>query len=148
MQNQDNIIEIENLSKTFPGAFEPAIKDISFTIKRNEIFGLLGTNGAGKTTTISILCGIVKPTSGKILMNGKPLSESSIKDNNILGVVPQDIALYPLLTARENLTFFGKMYGINGSELEGKIEYWLAKMQMTKHADTRVSKYSGRECNL
>src|SRR5688572_23296341 len=105
MQDQDNIIVIENLSKTFPGAFEPSIKDLSFSIKRNEIFGLLGTNGAGKTTTISILCGIIKPSSGKIFIDGTPLRPNSAKIKSMLGVVPQDIALYPLLSARENLVF-------------------------------------------
>lgn len=151
MQNQDNIIVIENLSKTFPGAFEPSIKNLSFSIKRNEIFGLLGTNGAGKTTTISILCGIIKPSSGKIFIDGTPLRSDSIKIKSMLGVVPQDIALYPLLTARENLVFFGKMYGLKGSELEGKIEYWLDKFDMTKYADGKLSKYSGgmkRRINL
>jgi ABC-2 type transport system ATP-binding protein len=151
MQNQENIIVIENLSKTFPGAIEPSIKNLSFSIKRNEIFGLLGTNGAGKTTTISILCGILQPSSGTILLDGAPLKIDSVKIKNMLGVVPQDIALYPLLSARENLTFFGKMYGLKGSDLDGRIEYWLDKFNMTKHADRYISKYSGgmkRRINL
>lgn len=151
MQDQDNIIVIENLSKTFPGAIEPSIRNLSFTIKRNEIFGLLGTNGAGKTTTISILCGIIKPTSGNILLDGKPLGTVSAGVKNILGVVPQDIALYSLLTARENLYFFGKMYGLKGADLDGRIEYWLDKFEMTKHADRKLDKYSGgmkRRINL
>ncbi|HVD97107.1 MAG TPA: ABC transporter ATP-binding protein [Cytophagaceae bacterium] len=151
MLEQDNIIVIENLSKTFPGAFEPSIKSLSFAIKRNEVFGLLGTNGAGKTTTISILCGIIKPSSGKIYVNGFDLENDSGKIKEMLGVVPQDIALYPMLTARENLVFFGKMYGLHGTDLEGRIEYWLNKFEMTKYADSRVGKYSGgmkRKINL
>jgi ABC-2 type transport system ATP-binding protein len=151
MQEQDNIIVIENLSKTFPGAFEPSIRDLSFSIKRNEIFGLLGTNGAGKTTTISILCGITKPSSGKITVDGFDLLKDSSKMKKMLGVVPQDIALYPLLSARENLYFFGKMYGLKGSDLDGRIEFWLDKFDMTKFADSRVAKYSGgmkRKINL
>jgi ABC-2 type transport system ATP-binding protein len=151
MKDQDNIIVIENLSKTFPGAIEPSIRNLSFSIKRNEIFGLLGTNGAGKTTTISILCGIIKPTSGIILLDGFELEHDSKKIKNMLGVVPQDIALYPLLTARENLMFFGGMYGLKGSDLEGRIEYWLDKFDMTKHADRKITKYSGgmkRRINL
>jgi ABC-2 type transport system ATP-binding protein len=151
MLDKDNIIVIENLSKTFPGAIEPSIKDLSFSIKRNEIFGLLGTNGAGKTTTISILCGILKPSSGNIILDGFPLNSNSSDIKNMLGVVPQDIALYPLLTARENLIFFGKMYGMKGSDLDGKIEFWLDKFEMTKHADRRISLYSGgmkRRINL
>ncbi len=151
MLEQDNIIVIENLSKTFPGAFEPSIKDLSFSIKRNEVFGLLGTNGAGKTTTISILCGIIQPSAGNIFVNGFNLREDSAKIKNLLGVVPQDIALYPLLTARENLLFFGKMYGLKGADLLDRIKYWLDKFDMTKYADRRVNKYSGgmkRKINL
>ncbi len=151
MLDQENIIEIENLSKTFPGAIEPSIRNLSFSIKRGEIFGLLGTNGAGKTTTISILCGIIKPSSGKILLDGSPLKIDSVKIKNMLGVVPQDIALYPLLSARENLTFFGKMYGLKGDDLDGRMEYWLDKFNMTQHADRKISKYSGgmkRRINL
>ncbi len=151
MQDQENIIVIKNLSKTFPGAIESSIKNLSFSIKRNEIFGLLGTNGAGKTTTISILCGILQPSSGTILLDGAPLKIDSVKIKNMLGVVPQDIALYALLSARENLTFFGKMYGLKGSDLDGKIEYWLDKFNMTKHADRSILKYSGgmkRRINL
>jgi ABC-2 type transport system ATP-binding protein len=150
-QDQDNIIVIENLSKIFPGALEPSIRELSFSIRRNEIFGLLGTNGAGKTTTISILCGIVKPTTGKIHINGLPLGDNSNVMRNMLGVVPQDIALYPLLSARENLYFFGNMYGIKGSELKDKVEYWLERFDMTRHADRRIARYSGgmkRRINL
>ena len=151
MLDQENIIVIENLSKTFPGAIEPSIKNLSFSIKRNEVFGLLGTNGAGKTTTISILCGIIPPSSGTILLDGSPLKIDSVKIKNMLGVVPQDIALYPLLSARENLYFFGKMYGLKGKDLDDRIEYWLDKFNMTKHADRNISKYSGgmkRRINL
>lgn len=151
MQDQENIIVIENLSKTFPGAIEPSIKNLSFSIKRNEVFGLLGTNGAGKTTTISILCGTIKASSGVILLDGFPLEINSVKIKTMLGVVPQDIALYPMLTARENLTFFGKMYGLKEKDLAERMSYWLDKFNMTKHADRRLSEYSGgmkRRINL
>jgi ABC-2 type transport system ATP-binding protein len=151
MLDQDNIIVIENLSKTFPGAIEPSIRNLSFSIKRNEIFGLLGTNGAGKTTTISILCGIIKPSSGNILLDGHQLNSDSADIKKMLGVVPQDIALYPMLSARENLVFFGNMYGLTGADLDKKINYWLEKFDMAEHADRKVSKYSGgmkRRVNL
>src|SRR5882757_7485748 len=100
------IIEIRNLSKTFKGATVPAVDNISLSINRNEIFGLLGPNGAGKTTTISILCGLFPPTHGKIIIDGLDLNGDLEHIKQIVGVVPQDIALYPSLTAKENLSFF------------------------------------------
>lgn len=150
MSNQA-IIEIEHLTKKFRNAEEPAVNGVSFSINRNEIFGLLGPNGAGKTTTISILCGLFPPTSGKILIDGKDIHTelNSIKD--IVGIVPQDIALYPTLTARENLAFYGSMYGLHGKELKDKIEEWLQKLGLIDAAKRKVSTYSGgmkRRVNL
>ncbi len=150
MTNED-IIVIKNLSKTFPGSVEPSVKSLSFSIKKNEIFGLLGTNGAGKTTTISILCGLIKPTSGEVMIDGNDLESGSEKIKKIIGVVPQDIALYPMLSARENLSFFGHMYGLRGSVLKDKINYWLEKFDLVQSADRRVANYSGgmkRRVNL
>ncbi len=149
--NNDNLIDIKNLSKTFKGAFEPAVKDVSFSIKRNEIFGLLGPNGAGKTTTISILCGLFPPTSGKVIIDGMYLHNDVDQIKKIVGVVPQDIALYPTLTARENLNFYGHMYGLKGKTLKNKIEVWLSNFGLTDAANRRISTYSGgmkRRVNL
>jgi len=145
------IIEIKNLTKTFKNATEPAVNDISFSIKRNEIFGLLGPNGAGKTTTISILCGLFPPSSGTILIDGKNINTELASIKSIVGVVPQDIALYPTLTARENLAFYGSMYGLHGKDLKDKIESWLQKLGLTDAAKRKVSTYSGgmkRRVNL
>jgi ABC-2 type transport system ATP-binding protein len=145
------IIEINNLTKTFKNATEPAVDGISFSINRNEIFGLLGPNGAGKTTTISILCGLFPPTSGKILIDGKDIRTELPSVKSIVGVVPQDIALYPTLTARENLAFYGSMYGLHGKDLKNKIEMWLQKLGLTDAAKRKVSTYSGgmkRRVNL
>lgn len=145
------IIEIENLTKTFKNAAEPAVNGISFSINRNEIFGLLGPNGAGKTTTISILCGLFPAGSGKVIIDGKNLHEEPASIKKIIGIVPQDIALYPTLTARENLEFYGSMYGLSGKPLKEKIEIWLQKLGLVDAADRRVSTYSGgmkRRVNL
>jgi len=145
------IIEIENLTKIFKNATEPAVNDISFSIDRNEIFGLLGPNGAGKTTTISILCGLFVPTSGKVTIDGKNLHAESSSIKKIIGIVPQDIALYPTLTARENLEFYGSMYGMRGKDLKDKIETWLQKLGLVDAAKRKVSTYSGgmkRRVNL
>ncbi|HNA17713.1 MAG TPA: ABC transporter ATP-binding protein, partial [Ferruginibacter sp.] len=122
------IIEIEQLTKTFRHATEPAVKGISFAINRNEIFGLLGPNGAGKTTTISILCGLFPPTSGKVMINGQDFQTHSTEIRQMIGIVPQDIALYPTLNARENLEFYGSMYGLYGRELRNSINDWLNKL--------------------
>ena len=145
------IIEIQNLTKTFKHATEPAVNGISFSINRNEIFGLLGPNGAGKTTTISILCGLFPPSTGKVLIDGKDLHSELSSIKNMIGIVPQDIALYPTLTARENLAFYGSMYGLHGKDLKDKIETWLQKLGLTDAAKRKVSTYSGgmkRRVNL
>lgn len=145
------IIEIHDLIKTFKGAAEPVVKGISFTVERNEIFGLLGPNGAGKTTTISILCGLFPPTSGRVIVDGMDLKGDLAEIKQIVGVVPQDIALYPTLTARENLDFYGSMYGLSGKALKEKIELWLHNFGLTDAANRRVSTYSGgmkRRVNL
>src|SRR5664280_1477998 len=115
------IIEIKNLTKRYKGSDEAALKDISLDIYPNEIFGLLGPNGAGKTTTISILCGLFNPTSGEVKIDGFDLHHDLDHIKRVIGVVPQDIALYPTLTALENLTFFGNMYGLKGKPLRDLI---------------------------
>lgn len=145
------IIEIQNLTKTFKNAPEPAVNGISLSIKRNEVFGLLGPNGAGKTTTISILCGLFPATGGKVLIDGRDLRTELSSIKNMIGIVPQDIALYPTLTARENLAFYGSMYGLNGKDLKDKIEAWLIKLGLIDASNRRVSTYSGgmkRRVNL
>jgi ABC-2 type transport system ATP-binding protein len=145
------IIETNHLVKIFKGSSEQVVKNISFSVNRNEIFGLLGPNGAGKTTTISILCGLFPPTSGNVMIDGMSLNGDLAGIKQIVGVVPQDIALYPTLTARENLNFYGKMYGVSGKELKDKIELWLSNFGLTEAADRRVSTYSGgmkRRVNL
>jgi len=145
------IIEIQHLTKTFKNATEPAVNDISFSINRNEIFGLLGPNGAGKTTTISILCGLFPPTGGKVMIDGKDLHHDLPAIKKIIGIVPQDIALYPTLTALENLEFYGSMYGLKGKDLKNKIEHWLQKLGLTDAAKRQVSTFSGgmkRRVNL
>lgn len=150
MSNQP-IVEIKHLHKIFKGNDEPALKDVSLSIQQNEVFGLLGPNGAGKTTLISILCGLIKPTNGSVNIDGKDLDQNLMDIKQIIGVVPQDIALYPTLTARENLEFYGSMYGLSGKELKNKIELWLHKLGLTKAANRQLQTYSGgmkRRINL
>ena len=151
MTSQQPIIEIRSLTKTYKGSGEPAVNGISLDIFPNEIFGLLGPNGAGKTTTISILCGLFPATGGTVKIDGLDLGTEMAGIKRIIGVVPQDIALYPTLTGRENLTFFGNMYGLYGKELREKIGHYLAEFGLEKHAGRSISKYSGgmkRRINL
>ncbi len=145
------IIEIQDLTKTFRNALEPAVRGISLSINRNEIFGLLGPNGAGKTTTISMLCGLFPPTSGSIFIDGKNFQQHLSSFKKIIGIVPQDIALYSTLTARENLDFYGRMYGLKGKDLKQRREEWLEKLELADTADRKISTYSGgmkRRVNL
>lgn len=145
------IIEIRELTKFYKGNDEPAIDNISLDIFPNEIFGLLGPNGAGKTTTISILCGLFPPTHGEVFIDGMELRSNLDNIKHIIGVVPQDLALYPTLTALENLTFFGNMYGLRGQDLRDRIGGYLQVFGLEKAARKKISTYSGgmkRRVNL
>lgn len=149
--NTSALIEIKELTKTFKNSTEPAVKGISFTINRNEIFGLLGPNGAGKTTTISMICGLFPPTSGTISIDKKNFNQHASEIKKIIGIVPQDIALYATLTARENLDFYGHMYGLKGNDLKERRETWLQKLGLGDVANRKLSTFSGgmkRRVNL
>lgn len=145
------IIEIKNLSKRYKGSDELALKNITMDIYPREIFGLLGPNGAGKTTTISILCGLFRATSGNVMIDGLNLINELDQIKKVIGVVPQDIALYPTLTALENLTFFGNMYGLKGKMLREIIMYRLSLFGLERFAKKKISSFSGgmkRRVNL
>jgi ABC-2 type transport system ATP-binding protein len=149
--NTAPIISITDLSKTFRDASGPAVNGISLSIGAGEVFGLLGPNGAGKTTTISILCGLFPASSGTVIIAGKDVLKENTPIKQLVGVVPQDIALYPMLTARENLNFYGAMYGLKGKVLKDKIALWLNNFGLAEAADKKVSTYSGgmkRRVNL
>jgi ABC-2 type transport system ATP-binding protein len=107
-------VDVRQLCKQFDK--HDAVKDVSFTIGKGEIFGLLGPNGAGKSTTINMMCGYLEPTSGDTLIQGLSVSQAPRKVKRIIGVVPQEIALYKDLTAQENLDFFGEIYGLSRKE--------------------------------
>jgi len=149
--NPKPLIEIRDLTKIYKGSDEPAINMLSLDIFPGEIFGLLGPNGAGKTTTISILCGLFAPTKGSVTIDGMDIRAHLGSIKQIIGVVPQDIALYPTLTAWENLTFFGNMYGLRGKLLHDRIHKSLEVFGIEKHAKRRISSFSGgmkRRVNL
>lgn len=145
------MIELNSLTKQYPKASAPAVKGISLSIREKEIFGLLGPNGAGKTTTISMLCGLITPSSGSMRILGRDLGTSFRELKSLIGIVPQDIALYPTLTCRENLEFYGAMYGVGRKVLKKRIDHWLDKMELSADAHRRVETYSGgmkRRVNL
>jgi ABC-2 type transport system ATP-binding protein len=144
-------IETDNLVKVYKGAEEPALNGISLDVAPGEIFGLLGPNGAGKTTTINILCGILRATSGKVRISGMDSRHDHEEIKHHIGVVPQDIALYPTLSARENLHFIGSMYGLNRKDLKERVNHCLSIFGLEKFANRNLQTYSGgmkRRINL
>lgn len=147
----EHIIEIKNLYKKYKNSDEFSVNDISLNISKNEIYGILGPNGAGKTTLISMLSGLIKPSSGHFTINGLSPKKDSSKIKQIIGIVPQEYALYPTLTAKENLLFFGSLYGLKHKTLHKSIDESLERMGLSKFADKKVEQFSGgmkRRCNL
>ena len=145
------IIQIQSLSKKYKDADAFSLNDLTLTINEGQIFGLLGPNGAGKTTLISMLCGLIKPTSGSFTINNLMYAENALAIKKLIGVVPQEYALYPTLTARENLLYFGSMYGLKGETLKAKVNESLDFLGLLKFADKRVETFSGgmkRRVNL
>jgi ABC-2 type transport system ATP-binding protein len=134
-------IEVDDLRKTF-GEIK-AVDGASFRVREGEIFSLLGPNGAGKTTTISMLACLLHPAGGDATVLGHSILKDPMGVKSVLGVVPQDIALYDDLTARENLDFWGKMYGLRGRALRARVDEVLAVIGLTDRAGEFVKKYSG-----
>jgi ABC-2 type transport system ATP-binding protein len=134
-------IEVKRLHKSF--GENHAVQGVSFAVEQGEIVSLLGPNGAGKTTTISMLSCLLRPDDGDALIMGHSIRTDAMGVKSVLGVVPQEIALYEDLTARENLTFWGKMYGLRGSLLKSRVNEVLEVIGLTERAGDRVGKYSG-----
>src|SRR5512135_246073 len=134
-------IQVRDLQKTFGETH--AVQGVSFNVQQGEIFSLLGPNGAGKTTTISMLSCLLRPDHGDARVMGHSIREEALQVKAVLGVVPQEIALYEDLSARENLTFWGKMYGLRGSTLRRRVDEVLEVIGLTDRAKERVGKYSG-----
>jgi len=147
----ESIIAVKELTKSYPNAEHPTLNGIALNVTKGEVFGLLGPNGAGKTTMISILCGAIQPSKGLVEIDGLDLQKNKVAIQQIIGVVPQDIALYPTLTARENLNFYGAMYGLSAKERKEKINSWLEKFGLQTAANRKVETFSGgmkRRVNL
>ncbi len=134
-------IEVRDLHKRFGDL--AAVQGVSFQVAPGEVFGLLGPNGAGKSTTISIISGLLDATSGEARIMGHPVAREPALAKGSLGVVPQDIALYPDLSARENLVFWGKMYGLRGALLKQRVDEVLDLIGLADRQKGRVSTFSG-----
>ena len=137
----EDVLQVAGLSRSF-GTLT-AVDDVSFHIAEGETYGLLGPNGAGKTTTISMICGLLEPDAGTITVCGEPMSPRTTQTRRHIGYVPQDLAIYPDLTARENLRFFGRVQGIARHELTGRIDELLDVVGLADRGDDRVDEYSG-----
>ncbi len=140
------LVEVRGLEKTFKradGTEVKAVRGIDLDIYRGEIFSMLGPNGAGKTTTISMISGLLVPTSGEAKIGGYSITAQPMQAKKLIGVVPQEIALYPTLTARQNLDFFGKMYGLGGKELANSVDEVLEFTDLRDRAKDRVETFSG-----
>lgn len=140
---KDLIIRIEGLTKIYKDLDAPAVDIKELFINEGEVFGLLGPNGAGKTSTLSILSGLLVPSSGKVSIAGMDITKQLTEIKKIIGVVTQDIALYPTLTARENLEFFGSMFGLKGNHLRNTINKNLEQFGLEKSADRALETFSG-----
>src|SRR5215831_4923749 len=149
MIGNEAVLELAGLGKDY-GA-RVAVQSVDLAIRRGEIFGLLGPNGAGKTTTISMACGVVPPSRGTARIAGHDIRSDTFAAKRAIGLVPQDLALYDELSPRQNLAFFGQLYGLAGDELAQRIDWALGIAGLTDRAGDLVKTFSGgmkRRLNL
>ncbi len=135
------VLECRGLEKSYGDRH--AVRGVGFEIVRGETYGLLGPNGAGKTTTISMICGLLARDAGEVVVDGKTLDTTSTEAKNAIGYVPQDLAIYPDLTARENLTFFGRLYGMSRADLKQRSSEILDVTGLADRSDERTDGFSG-----
>jgi ABC-2 type transport system ATP-binding protein len=135
------VLRCANLRKTF--GERVAVDGVGFEIASGETYGLLGPNGAGKTTTISMICGLLRRDAGEVFVDGRPIDIGSTTAKGAIGYVPQDLAIYPDLTARENLRFFGRLQHLRGKDLERRVDEVLEVIALSDRAKDRVESYSG-----
>ncbi len=140
-----HMIEVRGLAKMYKSGNKEihAVKGIDLDIRQGEIFSLLGPNGAGKTTTISMISGLVAPSEGDATIGGHSIRTNPLDAKRLLGVVPQEIALYLNLSARQNLEFFGKMYGLRGKELSMRVDEVLDFIDLQDRQNDKVENFSG-----
>ncbi len=149
--NNGVILETRNLVKVYRGASRSALDGLDVSVREGEVFGLLGPNGAGKTTAISIMTTLFEPTDGAVTICGVDAVRNPRDVKRLIGFVPQETALYSTLTGRENLRYFGAMYGLAGKMLEERISDAVELVGLSRNADRQVLTYSGgmkRRANL
>ena len=149
MADSDDFLVARHLRQSFGGAL--AVDDVSFAIRRQEIFGLLGPNGAGKTTTIRMLSTTLAPDDGEIEIGGHSVSRAADEARKLIGVCPQELALYPELSATDNLVFFGRMAGLGGAQAKEQARQNLDLVGLLDRAGDKVANFSGgmaRRVNL
>lgn len=134
-------LEVAHMRKCFGEL--TAVDDLSFSVKRGEILGLIGPNGAGKSTCMMIIMGLLKPDAGTIKLDGQIYDPRNPEMRSCLGIVPQELAIYPELTAAQNLRFFGGLYGLSGRRLDKRVEYVLDLTGLTQNADHTPMTFSG-----
>ena len=145
------IVSIQSVSKQYKGSSQPAVNDLSLEIPAGSVFGLLGPNGAGKSTLVMMLCGLMDPGAGSITVFGMNTITHGAAIRNRIGVATQEIALFPTLTATENLWYFGRMYGLTASVISKKVTDYLEIFGLSDKANKRVHTFSGgmkRRLNL
>jgi ABC-2 type transport system ATP-binding protein len=145
------MLAAEGIVKQYPGAAARALDGFSLQVVRGQILGLLGPNGAGKTTAISILSTLMAPSAGQVFLMGRAATLDRRRHRASIGLAPQEIALYEALSARENLEYFGRMYGLKGDALQRRVGECLAAVGLTPQADQRAGTFSGgmqRRANL
>lgn len=120
-----------------------AVDGVSFSIATGETYGLLGPNGAGKTTSISMIAGLLEGDAGEVTVNGERITTRSTAGKGDIGLVPQDLAIYPDLTGAENLSFFGRLYGMGGDGLPRRVAQVLEVIGLADRRDDLVKEYSG-----
>jgi len=135
------ILQVENLTKHYGKLL--AVDGVNMTVEKGELVGLLGPNGAGKSTTISMISTLLVPTSGSIRYKGEDIVKSPKKIQKVLGIVPQEIALYPTLSGMDNMLFWGRAYGIKGKQLKKRIDEVSEIIGIKERLKDRVDKYSG-----
>jgi len=143
------LIQIDGLRKTYDSLV--AVDGVSFDVHDGEVVGLLGPNGAGKTTMINMICGVLQPDGGRVLVDNRDIWLEPKKVKQDLGVVPQEISVYEDLNARDNLSFWGSLYGLSGSDLTDRIDESLSRVGLAERAGDKVKTFSGgmkRRLNL
>ena len=137
------LVQVNNLVKKYPNSGVLAVDQVNFDIQEGEVFSLLGPNGAGKSTTISMLSCLLNASDGDAIIDGKSILSDPMGVKNMIGVIPQEIALYETLSARDNLLFWGRLYGMGGQSLKNRVEEVLEQVDLKDRAKDKVKTYSG-----